>query len=229
MKKIKNLIKEPLLLFFLLGTISFILYTQATTYIEKKNKQITISESQIELLKESFKKTRFRNPTQNELDAQLDNYVMDEIFYREAVAMGLDKTDPAVKRRLRQVLELMMDDYTTIYPTENQLRKCLSENPDKFRKEPSISFRHLYFPFANKEEAIDLLQRAYCRAGKDAILISSPTYGMYQVCAAIQDAGVVDVPLTANYQLDVAGICAHDVVKLIFIWSSQFLQSSPRC
>ena len=157
MKKRKNLIKEPLLLFFLFGLIAFILYTQATDYIEKKKRQITISESQIALIEESFNKTWFRAPSQEELDAQIDVYVMDEIFYKEAVVMGLDKTDPAVKRRLRLVMELMLDDYTTVYPTENQLRKYLSDNPDKFREEPRISFRHLYFPFENKEEAIDLL------------------------------------------------------------------------
>lgn len=157
MKKIKTLLKEPLLLFFLIGLFAFILYTRATGYIEKNNRQITISESQIALLQESFSKTWFRTPTQDELDTQIDVYVMDEIFFREAVAMGLDKTDPAVKRRLRLVMELMLDDYTTVYPTENQLRKYLSDNPDKFREEPRISFRHLYFPFENKEEAIDLL------------------------------------------------------------------------
>ncbi len=158
MKKIIRLFKEPLLLFFLLGIISFLLYTKATAYIEKKNRQIFVSESQVELLKESFKKTWFRPPTQNELDGNIDNYVMDEVFYREAVTMGLDKTDPGVKRRLRNLMELMMDEYTTIYPTENQLRKYLSEHPDKFRKEPRISFQHLYFPFENKKEAMDLLQ-----------------------------------------------------------------------
>jgi hypothetical protein len=158
MKKIKTLLKEPLLLFFLFGIIAFMLYTQANAYIEKNNKQITISESQVALLQESFNKTWYRPPTQNELDAVIDGYVMDEIFFREAVAMGLDKSDPSVKRRLRQVMELMLEDYTTVYATEDQLRKYLSENPDKFRKEPRISFQHLYFPFENKAEAIDLLE-----------------------------------------------------------------------
>ncbi len=45
------------------------------------------------------------------------------------------------------------------------------------------------------DEAIDLLTRAFCRAGRDAVLISPPTFGMYAVCARIQDAGVVEIPL----------------------------------
>lgn len=67
------------------------------------------------------------------------------------------------------------------------------------------------------DEAIDLLLRAYCQSGQDSILISSPTYGMYQVCADIQNASVIDVPLTADWQLDVDGILAQEEAKLIFI------------
>jgi hypothetical protein len=159
MNKIKGLIREPLLLFFLFGIFAFILYTKASDYIEKKNKQIVISKVQVELLEESYKKIWNRTPTEKELNALIENAVMDEIFFRQAVAMGLDKSDPAIKRRLRQQMEMMLDDYTTIYPTASQLSKYLSENPDKFRKEPRISFRHFYFPFEKKEEAIDLLQR----------------------------------------------------------------------
>lgn len=67
------------------------------------------------------------------------------------------------------------------------------------------------------DEAIDLLLRGFCKAGEDKIIISSPTYGMYQVCAEIQDADVIDIPLTADYQLDVPAITSVDDVKLIFV------------
>ena len=67
------------------------------------------------------------------------------------------------------------------------------------------------------DEAIDLVTRAYCQAGRDKVLISSPTYGMYRVSADIQNAAVVDVPLTDDFELDVAAICARDDVKLVFI------------
>lgn len=47
------------------------------------------------------------------------------------------------------------------------------------------------------DEAIDLLTRAFCRAGVDGIVVSPPTFGMYQVCAEIQGADVVRAPLDA--------------------------------
>jgi histidinol-phosphate aminotransferase len=58
------------------------------------------------------------------------------------------------------------------------------------------------------DEAIDLLTRAFCRAGVDGILVSPPTFGMYQVCAEIQGADVVKVPLDAarGFALDVDAV-----------------------
>jgi histidinol-phosphate aminotransferase len=69
------------------------------------------------------------------------------------------------------------------------------------------------------DEAIDLLVRAFCRAGRDAILIQPPTFGMYAVCARVQDAGIVEVPLAADFTLDVDAVLAamNPSVKLVFV------------
>jgi histidinol-phosphate aminotransferase len=69
------------------------------------------------------------------------------------------------------------------------------------------------------DEAIDLLVRAFCRAGEDAILIQPPTFGMYAVCARIQHASVVEVPLAADFALDVDAVLAAltSAVKLVFV------------
>jgi histidinol-phosphate aminotransferase len=71
------------------------------------------------------------------------------------------------------------------------------------------------------DEAIDLLVRAFCRAGQDAVVISPPTFGMYSVSAGIQDAAVIDVPLRADFSLDVDGLLARVTrrVKLVFVCS----------
>ena len=69
------------------------------------------------------------------------------------------------------------------------------------------------------DEGIDLLVRAFCTAGRDAILISSPTFGMYAVCARIQGADVVDVPLRKDFSLDVDAVLTSvtPAVKLVFV------------
>jgi len=69
------------------------------------------------------------------------------------------------------------------------------------------------------DEAIDLLVRAFCRAGQDAILIQPPTFGMYSVCARIQGAAVIEVPLAQDFRLDVDAVLAAmtPAVKLVFV------------
>ncbi len=73
------------------------------------------------------------------------------------------------------------------------------------------------------DEGIDLLLRAFCRAGQGAILITPPTYGMYSVSAAIQNARVVSVPLLPgkNFAVDVSAVvkAATPEVKLVFLCS----------
>lgn len=85
----------------------------------------------------------------------------------------------------------------------------------------SVSPDHLLVG-RGSDEAIDLLVRAFCRAGQDAVLICPPTFGMYSAAAGIQGARVVSVPLTAEtFALDEAAVldrCAPEV-KLVFLCS----------
>ncbi|WP_430390428.1 histidinol-phosphate transaminase [Dyella sp. 20L07] len=69
------------------------------------------------------------------------------------------------------------------------------------------------------DEAIDLLVRAFCRAGEDAIAIQPPTFGMYAVCARVQNAGIIEVPLASDFRLDVDAVLAAltPAVKLVFV------------
>ncbi len=73
------------------------------------------------------------------------------------------------------------------------------------------------------DEGIDLLVRAFCRAGRDTVVICPPTFGMYKVSALIQGADVVEVPLVKErgYALDVERVLAawNENVKIVFLCS----------
>ncbi len=73
------------------------------------------------------------------------------------------------------------------------------------------------------DEAIDLLTRAFCRAGADSVIICPPTFGMYAVAARIQGAAVVRVPLDAGrgFALDARAVLegAGGSVKLVYVCS----------
>lgn len=71
------------------------------------------------------------------------------------------------------------------------------------------------------DEAIDLLVRAFCRAGEDRVLICPPTFGMYRFSADVQGAGIVAVPLRADFGLDAEALLAAwtPAAKVVFLCS----------
>ena len=71
------------------------------------------------------------------------------------------------------------------------------------------------------DEAIDLLMRAFCKPGKDSILIMPPTYGMYRVAADINDVNIIEAPLTAEFTIETDEVLSSikTNTKMIFICS----------
>ncbi|KAF9965296.1 histidinol-phosphate transaminase [Mortierella alpina] len=106
------------------------------------------------------------------------------------------------------------------YPDPHQadLKNLLA----KFRHIPSVDN---FFLGVGSDEVIDMIFRVFCVPGKDAVLITPPTYGMYSVCAQINDVEVVKAPLTLDgqFQLDVEEIekqvANHPNIKVIFLCS----------
>jgi histidinol-phosphate aminotransferase len=71
------------------------------------------------------------------------------------------------------------------------------------------------------DEAIDLLVRAFCRAGQDSVVITPPTFGFYKVAARIQGAGVIEVPLLGSgFALDLPAVIeAGRRARIVFLCS----------
>ena len=71
------------------------------------------------------------------------------------------------------------------------------------------------------DEAIDLLFRAFCEPGRDKVIVMPPTYGMYEVCAQLNNIKVIEVPLLPDFEVDLQKVLQSiaDDVKLIFICS----------
>jgi histidinol-phosphate aminotransferase len=71
------------------------------------------------------------------------------------------------------------------------------------------------------DEAIDLLIRAFCEPGKDSILITEPTYGMYSVCAEVNAVNVQQVTLTPDFDLDLEAFpkAFDSTTKILFLCS----------
>ena len=83
----------------------------------------------------------------------LDSEIREEVLYREALAMGLDKEDVIVKRRLAQKMDFLAEDLSTLRePTRAELQAYFQTNQAEFSYPPRISFRHVYFSFDEHED-----------------------------------------------------------------------------
>ena len=138
-------LREPLVHFLALGAGLFLLYGLVGGTEEDGSDQIVVSAAQIEIMAEGFARTWQRPPIAQEVTGLIDDYIRDEIYYREALAMGLDRDDTIIRRRLRQKMEFFTDDLqAAVVPGEEQLRSYLEANPEKFRVPARVSFEHIY-------------------------------------------------------------------------------------
>ena len=107
--------------------------------------KIVITQRQIDHLATGFAKTWQRPPAEQELTGLIQEHVREEVFCREAVAMGMDKDDTVIRRRLRQKMEFVSDDIAAqTEPTEADLNAYLQEHADAFRIEQQFTFQQVY-------------------------------------------------------------------------------------
>ncbi|HWA07999.1 MAG TPA: hypothetical protein VG838_00890 [Opitutaceae bacterium] len=148
-----KLLREPLVHFLLLGGALFGIFALAGRWTEQRPDRIVITPGLIENLQLGFARSARRDPTPQELDAVIEDYVREEVLNREAVARGLDRDDPVVRRRLRERMEFLTeDDAEAAAPTDAQLNDFLQQHPESFRRQGNVP------PLA---EIRDAVQRAW--------------------------------------------------------------------
>jgi hypothetical protein len=141
----RNILREPLLHFLVLGAGLFVLFGVVGEPAEERSDRIVVTEAKIDNLAELFERTWRRPPTPEELDGLIADHVKEEVFYREALALGLEADDPVIRRRLRQKMEFISEDVAEqAEPTEDELRAFLAEHRDRFRTPARISFVQVY-------------------------------------------------------------------------------------
>jgi parvulin-like peptidyl-prolyl isomerase len=145
MRTFKALVREPLLQFLALGGLLFGYYEWKGDGHGPGSTRITITPGLVEHLASGFARTWQRPPSDEELKGLVDEHVKEEIATREAVAMGLDKDDAIVRRRLRQKLEFLVEDVVDqVPPTDAELHAWMDRHPDAFRAESRVGLRQVF-------------------------------------------------------------------------------------
>jgi hypothetical protein len=119
----------------------------------ERRDRIVVTETQVASLAAMFERTWMRAPTAEELRGLVDEHVTEEILYRQALALGLDRDDLIVRRRMRQKMEFLSAELTATEPSEEELSAFLREHPERFAVPARWSFTQIFFSLERGGEA----------------------------------------------------------------------------
>ncbi len=146
--RVRRLLREPLLHFLLLGVALFAIYA----YLHRgrggfeSSKEIALTMDELRQMDLYFESQWHRQPTPAEFQAMVEDKVHEEVLYREGLAMGLDKDDEIVKRRMAQKMQFLAEDVAAAHePSTEELKAWFDKNKEKFALPSRYGFRHLYF------------------------------------------------------------------------------------
>jgi hypothetical protein len=152
---IKRLLSEPLVQFLILGVLLFFLTSYVRQHRDKQSREIIVNNERIGMIVMNYKTQTGELPNKQQLDAMIDNYIREEISYREARKMGLDKDDEIIRRRLSQKFDFLQTDLTEAsQPSEEDLKQFYREHPEFFQTAATVSFSHIYFSADNSTDSI---------------------------------------------------------------------------
>lgn len=145
MKPVQRLLREPLLHFLVLGGMLFVLYTAVSGPAPAPTDTIVIGPERIDQLAKGYQAVWRRPPSADELNAIIDDAIREEVYYRAALALGLDRNDAIVRRRLQQKMEFLTDTGAELLqPAAGELEAYLRANEKAFRREPRLAFDQIF-------------------------------------------------------------------------------------
>ncbi len=186
--QVRRILREPLLHFLLLGLALFAYYGRVAPD-DDGQRRIVVSQAEVDLLATQFQGTWNRPPSPVELNGLVDSYVRDEILYREGLALGLERDDAVIKRRVRQKLDVLFEESVAQNPASDaDLQAYLDANPAAFRQPAVVSFDQIYFGSdADTQDRLEQARAALARGADPA------TLGQATLLPSRQDAMPLDL------------------------------------
>ena len=169
-RAMQRFLREPLLHFFVVGALLFGAYEVVNRGTASAPEEIVVSQGQLQNLQLQFERVWQRPATAAEIQGLVDNWVREEIFYREGVILGLDRDDAIVRRRVGQKLEFIIDAAAPPPPTDAELQTWLDAHSADYQIDPVYSLRQVYFDPARHGDKLDAViagARRALAAGKN--------------------------------------------------------------
>ena len=152
-KLITRLSSEPLIQFAILGALLFFVNSFIQQRISNEAREIIIDNERVGMMLTNYQIQTGEIPTKQQLDAMIESYIREEISYREAKQMGLDKEDEIIRRRLSQKFDFLQMDLTEVAPpSDKDMEQFYKDNPALFRDDARVSFTHIFFSTDNSTD-----------------------------------------------------------------------------
>jgi hypothetical protein len=144
---VRGLFREPLLHFLIAGALIFVLGTlfDRSTNTGINGNRIQVAAPEIQRLREVWTRQWGHAPDSKQMKNLVDDYIREEVLYREARASGLDQDDTIIRRRLVEKMEFLSQELASTAPSEEELQEYFQQNREKFRSPEQIAFSHIYF------------------------------------------------------------------------------------
>lgn len=146
---------EPLIQFLFIGLCIYGAYAFYGVPDEgAENKTVTVSSERIGAFISGWESRWKRPPTNQELTGLINQFIREDIFYREAMAMGLDRDDPITRRRLAKKLEFLSKDIASLKePVAGELEQYFENNKEKYKIPNLITFAHVFIDPEKRRDA----------------------------------------------------------------------------
>lgn len=141
-------LREPLLQFLLVGVLLFVVWRAVSpeSYARSPTNRIVLTDDDLKQLTTTWVMAGRAPPSPQQMQRLVDDKVREEVLYREALALGLDKDDTIVKRQLARKMEFLAEDVSKLgEPKPGELKAWFEKNGERFALPPRVSFRHVYF------------------------------------------------------------------------------------
>jgi hypothetical protein len=146
-RRLRRWLRDPLFHFMLAGVALFGIYRVLNPSAEApEGDRIVLTQDDLRQMTVAWMAQGRRAPTPDQVASLVEAKVREEILYREALALGLDRDDTIVKRRLAQKMDFLAEDAASLRePTRQELEAWFQAHSGAFASTPRVSFTHVYF------------------------------------------------------------------------------------
>jgi hypothetical protein len=159
-ERLRRIAREPLVHFLVAGLLVFAFASWRGIAVDPADRTIAIDESRVTWLTRQFEQTWQRAPNPAEIDQLIRDYIKEEIYYREALRMGLDREDPIIRRRLRSKMEfLAAAAVESAMPSDVELQNWFERNAPRYATDARVSFDQIFLGTPQEGQAAAMAAR----------------------------------------------------------------------